>query len=523
MDKIDGDATFCFRFDEQETLDALIGINSVVCDGGTNRQARGDRGSSANATTDAEALAAVTAGSNVNLAFTITLTGTVINGTGEAGVTPFAASGRSTFFPDRTYVGAMENAAQLNRPSATGPAIRRSSTSAAAPVPAPRCRSTPTPDRADRIEGGAAFCARLPLSFCPVQRPALSRPIHEGVSHYVDRHAPGRAAASHHVAHSSRESFVPSPLIRQLSRPAQDALTADVEDASPEEEFDQPDISIPGGGIIVTGRRGRNPERVKPGAQRPASKPTSPAPAKATLPAHSAASASSAGRQWPRVRARPWRPLLAGAAQRPAAAQPGTAQPGGSARHLSHQRGLLQPCARRPYYGQLPGRIRAGCAPSTSPRPCRPRTSSPSASAAAGIATTFENSLTYFGSLLGDRPASTMATASPSTAPCLVYRQRRPLLKRSIGDLYNKDISRAYIAQQCPSPAAETAIHPPINFSANITGGKSFDLGGDAYLGVIATAGISNNWRNRPVLSQERAAPISAARCLENQHHLHHR
>ncbi|SHN51772.1 hypothetical protein [Erythrobacter sanguineus] len=113
MDKIDGDATFCFRFDEQETLDALIGINSVVCDGGTNRQARGDRGSGANATTDAEALAAVTAGSNVNLAFTITLTGTVINGTGEAGVTPFAASGRSTFFPDRTYVGAMENAAQF--------------------------------------------------------------------------------------------------------------------------------------------------------------------------------------------------------------------------------------------------------------------------------------------------------------------------------------------------------------------------------------------------------------------------
>ena len=112
MDKIDGDATFCFRIDEQETLDALIGINSVVCDGGTNRQARGDRGSGANNTTDAEVLTAVTAGTNVNLAFTITLTSGVINGTGETGVTAFDATGRSSFFaPARTFVGAVQNQA----------------------------------------------------------------------------------------------------------------------------------------------------------------------------------------------------------------------------------------------------------------------------------------------------------------------------------------------------------------------------------------------------------------------------
>lgn len=112
MDKIDGDATFCFRIDEQETLDALIGVNSVVCDGGASRQARGDRGSGANNTTDAEVLAAVTAGTNVNLAFTITLTGTVINGTGETGVTAFDATGRSSFFaPARSFIGAVQNQA----------------------------------------------------------------------------------------------------------------------------------------------------------------------------------------------------------------------------------------------------------------------------------------------------------------------------------------------------------------------------------------------------------------------------
>jgi hypothetical protein len=113
MNKIDGDATFCFRIDEQETLDALIGVNSVVCDGSTNRQARGDRGSGANNTTDAEVLAGVTAGTNVNLAFAITLTGTVVNGMSETGVTAFDATGRSTFFPTRTFVGAIQNAAAL--------------------------------------------------------------------------------------------------------------------------------------------------------------------------------------------------------------------------------------------------------------------------------------------------------------------------------------------------------------------------------------------------------------------------
>ena len=42
----------------------------------------------------------------------------------------------------------------------------------------------------------------------------------------------------------------------------------------------------------------------------------------------------------------------------------------------------------------------------------------------------------------------------------------------------------------------------PVNFSADITGGTAIDLGGDTTLGIIATAGIKNNWRNRYVHSQ---------------------
>lgn len=106
MDNLDT-GNFCFRLDEQITLDALIGIDSVVCDGGTAFQARGG-----NDATDAEALAAATSGTNTNLAFTITLTG-IVNGTGENGVMAFNANGRSTFFPTRTFIGAVPDAAAV--------------------------------------------------------------------------------------------------------------------------------------------------------------------------------------------------------------------------------------------------------------------------------------------------------------------------------------------------------------------------------------------------------------------------
>ena len=46
----------------------------------------------------------------------------------------------------------------------------------------------------------------------------------------------------------------------------------------------------------------------------------------------------------------------------------------------------------------------------------------------------------------------------------------------------------------------------PVNFSGNITGGTSFDLGG-VRLGVIATAGIGNTWRTRQTLQQSSNDP----------------
>ncbi|QFT78604.1 hypothetical protein [Erythrobacter sp. THAF29] len=93
----------CIRIDEQITLNAIIGFDSVVCDG-VNRPVRGSSGVS-----DAEVQAVVDAGTNNNLMFTLSLTNTFVNGANENGVTPFDATARSSFFSASTFIGAEDD------------------------------------------------------------------------------------------------------------------------------------------------------------------------------------------------------------------------------------------------------------------------------------------------------------------------------------------------------------------------------------------------------------------------------
>jgi hypothetical protein len=69
------------------------------------------RGGSGN--TNADVAARINGGTGNNLAFAITLTNNVVNGAGETGRTAFDANPRSSFFPTRTFVGAIQNAAAL--------------------------------------------------------------------------------------------------------------------------------------------------------------------------------------------------------------------------------------------------------------------------------------------------------------------------------------------------------------------------------------------------------------------------
>jgi len=98
----------CFQIDEPTTLAAIIGVDSVVGDCPAVDPIRGGGGNS-----NADVAAAINAGSNNNFAFTIPLTNGVVNGSGEAGRTAFNATTRSSFFPTRTFIGAIENAGAL--------------------------------------------------------------------------------------------------------------------------------------------------------------------------------------------------------------------------------------------------------------------------------------------------------------------------------------------------------------------------------------------------------------------------
>ncbi|MFN9499056.1 MAG: hypothetical protein ACK57E_11540, partial [Erythrobacteraceae bacterium] len=105
---IDAGTNHCFQIDEPTTLTALIGVDSVVGDCPAVDPIRGGAGN-----TNADVAARINGGTNNNFAFAITLTNGVVNGAGETGRTPFAASGRSSFFPNRTFIGAIQNAAAL--------------------------------------------------------------------------------------------------------------------------------------------------------------------------------------------------------------------------------------------------------------------------------------------------------------------------------------------------------------------------------------------------------------------------
>ncbi len=99
---VNTDDSVCIRIDEQITLAAIIGFDSVICDG-VNRPVRGSSGVS-----DAEVQTVVDAGTNNDLMATLSLTNNLVNGATENGVTVFDATARSSFFSASTVIGAVE-------------------------------------------------------------------------------------------------------------------------------------------------------------------------------------------------------------------------------------------------------------------------------------------------------------------------------------------------------------------------------------------------------------------------------
>ncbi|AKM07681.1 TonB-dependent receptor domain-containing protein [Pelagerythrobacter marensis] len=67
------------------------------------------------------------------------------------------------------------------------------------------------------------------------------------------------------------------------------------------------------------------------------------------------------------------------------------------------------------------------------------------------------------------------------------------------------EVDQQAIAKQLGNPnlvVTQKVEELPVNWSAGLTAGTSFPIFGDGQFGVVATAGISNKWRNRSIISQ---------------------
>lgn len=119
--------------------------------------------------------------------------------------------------------------------------------------------------------------------------------------------------------------------------------------------------------------------------------------------------------------------------------------------------------------------------------------------------TTLGEGLTYFGSKIDWLGYDNGNRSIPSNIAAFFASGER------IQDTSNA-VQEGIAAQLMPTNLVtlQKDTELPVNFSADITGGTSFDLGGDAKLGLIATAGIKNSWRNRYVHSQTGNTDLSA-------------
>ncbi len=110
--------------------------------------------------------------------------------------------------------------------------------------------------------------------------------------------------------------------------------------------------------------------------------------------------------------------------------------------------------------------------------------------------TTFQNGLDYYGSDYDDFGFDD-GTRDPPPALQAFFGSGERLSDLTLDE-------QQAIAQQLGNPnlvLIQKVDDLPANFSGSITGGTAFDVGA-ARLGVIATASISNKWRNRFITSQ---------------------
>lgn len=293
----------------------------------------------------------------------------------------------------------------------------------------------------------------------------------------------------------------PAVLHAQSAEPApaqaDDVPTDGIDGAEQDDQAEQPDISVPGGGIIVTGRRGRNPERASTQVLNVLSEAdiarSGEGDIAGALSRVSGLSLVGNGRVFVRGLGDRYSLALLNGLPLPSPEPLSRVVPLDIFPTNVIASGLVQ----KTYSANYPGEFGGGVINLTTKAVPTEDFLTLSLGASGDTETTFENGLTYFGSRLDTFGFDNGNRDLPSNLQNLIASGIRV-------NQASPEAQEAIAGQIMPLNLVTLQKNNtlPANFSASITGGISTELGDDVYLGIIATAGIKNEWRNRSVRSQ---------------------
>jgi len=303
------------------------------------------------------------------------------------------------------------------------------------------------------------------------------------------------------------------PTDAQAEEQAGDPLAGDVQ-TTEEQAIEDPEISVPGGEIVVTGRRNRNPERNSTQVLNVLTEAdiarTGESDIAGALNRVTGLSVVGEGRVYVRGLGDRYSLALLNGLPLPSPEPLSRVVP----LDIFPTSVVASSLVQKTYSANYPGEFGGGVINLTTKAVPLEDYFDISFSGSGDTETTFENGLTYFGSRWDTFGFDNGNRDIPS------FLQQYFDSGLRLGDLpINYSASNptqltqeAIAAQLLPTNLVtlQRRSRLPANFSANATGGLSIDLSDDMTFGIVATAGIRNTWRNRSVISQVGNTDLSA-------------
>lgn len=294
---------------------------------------------------------------------------------------------------------------------------------------------------------------------------------------------------------------LPSVLHAQEAPPEDDAAAAAQDpDAAVEDDtaVAETDISLPGGGIIVTGRRNRDPARTSGQVLSVLSEAdiarSGEGDIAGALTRVSGLSLVGSGRVFVRGLGDRYSLALLNGLPLPSPEPLSRVVP----LDIFPTSVIASSLVQKTYSANFPGEFGGGVINLTTKAIPTESFLTLSLSGSGDTETTFQNGLTYFGSDYDTFGFDNGNRDIPGVLQGAIANGTR------INDLSAAQ-QRQLAGQIMPLNLVTLQKYDelPMNFSASLTGGTSFEVGDGNYLGIIATAGITNTWRNRNVTSQQ--------------------